>query len=405
MKKLIQLLTLCLMATVLAVPVLAQDPAASPAAAPAAQDDAEVKAALYKKYTDNYKTNQPVAYEAAKEYVSKYPNDTDDIAKYLKDFVVKYEKGTRKADFTKALLDKKWAEAFALGKQIAAGMPEDLATNINTAWAGLNLALTGNNASNAEALNFSTKSLQLIDAGKTLEEGKPYPDKEKQDALGWLNYSLYLYNVRNNKSSEAAGYLIKALQYEGSIKNNPDNYLQLAAIYEAEYDRLQKDYTTRFGDKPKSPESEAALEHVKQVMDPLIDAIARAIAYSGTDPKTQTKRDELKKSLSGYYEFRHGSIDGLDALIAGVKAKPLPPPPSANESMPATAPATTSTPATPTGSNAASKTGAETTTNTTAPATDTATKPMPDNKTGPMGKKPSTAPATPTGQPGSRPKR
>ena len=372
MKKLTQLLMLGLVAAMLlAVPALAQEPSASPAAAAAPQEDPEAKAALYKKVTDNYKTNQPVAYEAAKEYLQKYPNDDPAIINYLKTFVEKYEKGSRQKAFDTAFAEKKWPEAYALGKQIAAEKPDDLTTNLKISWAGLQLAQTGNNANNAEAGGFSQKTIQLIESGKVPEEGKPYA--EKNEHLGWLSYSLYLYNSKNNKSDDALGYLIKSAQYDSPIKNNPDTYLKMAAIYEANYEKMRQDYTTRFPDgSADSPEKKATLENVKQALDPLIDAIARVIAYSGTDPKTQATRDELKKSLTDYYTYRHGSTEGLDALIANIKSKPLQQPGAANG---------TTMGAMPTDTNNASgvKTGATTPatttpSNSTAPATNT--KPM-----------------------------
>ncbi len=397
MKKLIQILTLSVLAlTFMAVPAFAQDPAASPAAA-AAQDDSEAKAAVYGRYIKNYKNaaTQHIAYEAAKEYVTKWPNDDPKIVDYLKNFITKYEEGTQNQNFQKLLTEKKWAEAYPLGKQIAARKPDDLKTNLQTAWAGFQMALSGNNANNMDATNYTMKTIGLIESGKTIDANKPYADKDKNEDLGWLNYSLYLYNLKNNKRTEAANYLIKALQYENTLKNNPENYLLLAALYEAEFERLRQDYTTRFQGKDVTPESTAALENVKLHLNPLMDAMARAIAYLGTDPKNQQKSNDLKEGLKGYYEFRNGSADGLDAMIAGIKTKPLPPPPT-SAPAPTTAPATTST-TTPANTASGTQTGATTpatTTPTTTTPTPTTTTPA---TTTPTEKKPTTTtPTTPT---------
>jgi hypothetical protein len=401
MKKLIQILTLSVLAlTFIAVPAFAQDPAASPAAA--TQDDSEAKAALYKRYTDNYKTNQQVAYEAAKEYVAKYPNDDPKIVDYLKNFITKYEEGTQNQTFQKMLAEKKWAEAYPLGKQIAARKPDDLKTNLQTAWAGFQMALSGNNANNMDATNYTMKTIGLIESGKTIEANKPYADKDKNEDLGWLNYSLYLYNLKNNQRTEAANYLIKALQYENSLKSNPENYLLLAALYEAEFEKLRQQYTTTYQGKDVTPESTAALENVKLHLDPLMDAMARAIAYLGTDPKNQQKSNDLKEGLKGYYEFRNGSADGLDAMIAGIKSKPLPPPPTS-----APAPTTTTTTMPPSNTASGTQTGA-TTPATTTPTTTTPTTttpmptPTPTTTTTPEKKPATTTPTTPGSKPPKR---
>lgn len=371
MKKLIRMLMLGVIALVLAVPAFALLNTGHTAAA--VQDDAEAKNALYTKVTENIATkNQQIAYDAAKEYLQRWPTDDDAIAKYLRDFVGKYEKAIRKQNCSKFLEEKKWADAYKLCKELSAEQPDDLAMSLNISWAGLQLALGNNNTNNSEATNFSTRTIQLIETGKSLEVGKPFPDKAKQEALGWLNYSLYLYSLNNKQSDTAAGYLIKAAQYENPFKNDPNTYLKLVAIYADEFEKRRLDYTTRFDGKEKSPEGDAAFERVKQEADLLIDAIARAIAYSGTDPKTQVARDELKKTLTDYYKFRHGSIDGLDALIAGIKSKPMPKPGDVVQPAP---PATTSTPApTSTTSAVGTKSPTTTTASATTPATSTTTK-------------------------------
>jgi hypothetical protein len=400
MKKLIQLFTLSVMAVMLAVPAFAQEPAKSPAAAAASQDDADAKAALYKKYLDNYKTNQQVAYDAAKEYVQKYPDDDPKIIDYLKTFVTKYEAGSQKANCDKLITEKKWAEAFAVCKQIAAGKPDEIQPNLNTAWTGFQMALQNNNANNAEAMTFSTKTIQLIESGKTLEGGKPYAEKDKSEALGWLNYSLYLYNLKSSKKPEAAAFLIKSATPENTIKSNPETYVLLAALYESEFEELRKQYTTNYGGKDETPESKAALENVKVHLDPLMDAIARAIAY-GTDPKYAQKRADLKEGLTSYYTFRYGNAEGIDAMIAGVKSKPLPPPPSPNAMTPAAPTTTTSTSTTATGTQTGATTPATTTPSTTTPSTKTPSTTTPSTTTPSTTKPATTTPATTT--PGTKP--
>jgi hypothetical protein len=409
MKKLTQLLMLGLVAaTLLAVPALAQEPSASPAAAATTQEDPEAKAALYKKVTDNFKgPNQQIAYEAAKEYLQKYPNDDPAIVNYLKTFVEKYEKGSRQKDFETAFAAQKWPEAYALGKQIVAEKPDDLTTNLRIAWAGLQMALANNNTNNAEAANFSQKSIQLIESGKT-PDNKPYADKDKQEHLGWLNYSLGFYNTKNNKPGEAAAAIIKSAGYESTVKNNPVTYVQLANVYEAEYGRLQESYDATYKGKPETDESKAVLLQVKNFLEPMIDAYARAVAYSGDNPAFQQIKTAAKQRLEELYKFARGSADGMDALIASVKTKPIPPQPSANITAPATmntsnttdtntasgmqtgatAPATT-TPATTTPANTTNPaTNTTPTTNTTTPATNKtpATNTKPVNGTKPVSK-------------------
>lgn len=370
MKKLIRLLTLSAMAALVTVPALAALNATplTPRQS-VAQDDAEAKAALYKKVLDNYKTNQQVAYEAAKEYLQKYPNEENQqITDYLKNFVMKYEKGSRRVELGKLMEQKKWSEAFNIGKQVLAdGTADDLSTLLNLSWAGFQMTIGGNNASNNEAANYAKQTIQLIEAGKVPVEGKPYTNKDED--LGWLNLSLGLYALKNNQQDAAASYIIKAVQPEGSTKQNPSVYAQLAGIYEGEYARLQQTYDTQFKGKDETPESKAALQQVKNFLEPMIDAYARAVAYAGEAPAFQAKKTEWKQRLTELYQFSKGSTDGLDTLIASVKTKPVPPQPTAT--IPA-APTTTTTDAPATGTDASgsmNSTPPTTTTTTPAPST------------------------------------
>ncbi len=58
------------------------------------QADITSKTGLFNRWKENYKTNHSVAYEAAKEYLRKYPNDTSENAQFLRKWVTAYEKVT-----------------------------------------------------------------------------------------------------------------------------------------------------------------------------------------------------------------------------------------------------------------------------------------------------------------------
>jgi hypothetical protein len=348
MKTLTRLIVCGVVVATFALQALAQQTTASPAASPTPastqqqtqQEDPEAKAALYKRFTDNYKTNQAVANDAAKEYLQKYPNDDPKIIAYLKDFVSKYEKGSRKGQLDTLMRDKKYEEAFQVGKEVLASQADDLPTLIAVSWAGLNLATTGKEANNAEAANYARKTIQLIESGKTPEEGKPFTAKE--ETLGWLNYALGIFSLKNNPA-EATNDFVKAASHEGFAKKDPQTYALLAIAYQAgQYNKLREDFKTRFEGKPESDESKAALENLNQVMDRIIDAYARAVALSGSEAKYAAKKTEWTKQLTDFYKFRNNNSEtGLNELIAGVLSKPLPQPATVT-----TTPATTPTPGT-----------------------------------------------------------
>lgn len=328
MKKLIQLLTLTAVATLFALPAFAQTASSTPA-----QGSEEERTKLYQTVIDNRKEHPEIACPAGRDYISKYGSANDEYVAYVKKYVAACDKADQQLkaaqtnqNFNKLVKDGKFDEAFVLGQQILQTSPDDLTILINSSWSAYNLVRKDNHAHDAEAAPIAQKAIAAIQAGKTLEAGKPL--EGKNEILGWLNYELALINLNSKSDVDAAGYFIKAAQIEGDYKKSPITYGQLASVYEGQYAKLQADYKTRFEGQPETPESKAAFEQVKQFLDPLIDAYARAVAYSGTDAKFAQNKAAWNTRLKQLYEFRNGSATGVEALIAGVQAKPIPAQPS-----------------------------------------------------------------------------
>src|SRR6185503_17979478 len=94
-----------------------------------------------------------------------------------------------------------------------------------------------------------------------------------------------------------------------------------------------------------TPDSKLKLANINQIIDRMIDAYARAVALAAADPKFAQAKTGWNESLTTWYTYRNSDkTDGLDQVIAGVLAKPLPPEPTPLTSLPATTPAV-STPA------------------------------------------------------------
>jgi len=107
MNKLITFLGICTTVAILALPAAAHTTIAQD------QCTTEAKNALYKTFTDNFKTAQDKAYDAAKKYLACPADNADEgqqkIIDYLKKFVAKYEAADKKNLFIKTLyVDKKY---------------------------------------------------------------------------------------------------------------------------------------------------------------------------------------------------------------------------------------------------------------------------------------------------------
>lgn len=384
MNKLIRPITLSALLAMTALPAFALTTASAAAEAKASvvQGEEEAKAALYKRFTENIRADQKVAYETGKEYLAKYPAE-DQYSAYVKKWVAAYEKAIRKPQLIQLMTESKYPEAYTLSKQIIVDEPNDLLTLRQAAVAGFNLAVTNKEVNAIEAANYARKALQLIEAGKSFEEGKPMDAALRDENIGLLNLALGFFALKSNPS-EAIAPLLRAAQSNSTFKKDPQTYIWLANAYQAgPYKKLSDEFEANYRGKDETPESKAALENLNQVIDRIIDASARAIALA-TDPKYATIKTQLNTQLTSFYKFRNNDSEaGLPAMIAGILSKPLPPQPTLVAVPPPATSATTPTTPAPGAGTTPATTPASTTPATTAPAST------------PPSTKPATPPATP----------
>jgi hypothetical protein len=335
----------------------------------------EGKIALYGEFYKELKGDQAKAYEAAKKYVA-CPTDASDDAEvkritYLKGFITKYEKQDRFTRLNRLIkIDKKYPEAFAIGKEILSDEPENLRVILDLTNAGY----VANNVSlDGDTVAYAKKSIQLIESGKAPEKWEPFESKD--DALGWMNYIIAT-RMAKNSQTEAIPYFIKAASYNGYIKKLPLTYNSLGEAYEkGPYAKLSDDYKIKYAGKDETPESKLAVENVNQVIDRMIDAYARAVALSGSDPQYKDIKVQALSAATDWYKFRHDKSDaGLNEMIAGVLSKPLPPEPTPLTSLPtppvtpASGPGTSTTGAAPTGNGTSTQGSPAKTTAASSPA-------------------------------------
>ena len=292
----------------------------------AQETDDPVKIEIYKRFVDNRLPNPAAAYQAARDYVTKYNKDKDQYTDYLSKWMAAYERDERKRNLPIFINEKKFTEAYSTGAKILADEPNYLRAQIDLGYAGYLAASAKNEQFNSQALEYARAAIQSIESGKSPNEWAPF--KGKDDTLAYLNYAVGYLTLKTSPDSSIDS-LIKAAGYESDIKRTPSTYYFLAVAYESgPYKTLSAAYQKDFADKPETPQSKAALEKLGVVMDRIVDAYARAIASAGTDAKTQQSRNEWLAQMTTYYKFRHNNSDaGITEFIAGVLQKPLPPKP------------------------------------------------------------------------------
>src|ERR1051325_9955969 len=397
MKKLITLFSICATVGILALPLAAHAAIAQPDNAVQDQCSVDSKNAQYKIFTDNFKTAQDKAYEAAKKYLACPADNADEgqqkIIAYLKNFVTKYEEADKKIKFRTLLYkDKKYPEAYALGKEMLTAEPDNLRVLVDL---GANGYLIANNASlSAEALDYAKRALAQLEAGKTVEDWAPLESKDV--AVAYLNYTIGALSLQS-APGDALKNLIKAAQFETPMKKSPYTYAYIAGAYETgPYAKQSADYKTMYAGKDETPESKLALANINQLIDRMIDGYARAVALAGSDPNFAQPKTAWNESLTNWYKYRNNNTTtGMDQLLAGILSKPLPPEPTPLTSLPpsSTPAATPATNSGTTGNGTASTTKTGTT---AAPATNTSTA----NKT-----TPTSTGAKPSGTKPDRPRR
>jgi hypothetical protein len=348
MKKIIELLAICL---AMALTALAQQPAATPqqpAATPQQpattpqnpQCSAEIKLAWYNEFRQNFKTDTAKANELAKKWLA-CPEAAGEAeqATYLKNFVTLFEKANRKSQISDLVYAKKdYPKAFEFGKQVLAEEPENLRVLIDLAYAGY---ASKNPALAADALTYAKTAIQMIESGKTLETWVPYVNRE--DTLGYLYNATGSLNLQKDPALALKDF-IKAAQFNGKISKLPTTYATIAQSYEASaYAKLASDYERVHKGKDETPESKLAVENINQVVDRMIDAYARAVALAGNEPTEQANKKLWMDELTKWYQYRNKSVTGLNELIAGILSKPMPGEPTPLTVLPVSASGATTT--------------------------------------------------------------
>jgi len=292
----------------------------------AQETDDPVKIEIYKRFVDNRVPNPAAAYQAARDYLTKYNKDKDQYTDYLSKWAAAYERDERKRNLPIYINEKKFAEAYSTGAKILSDEPNYLRAQIDLGYAGYLASSSKVDQFNTTALDYARSAIQAIESGKSPTEWAPF--KGKDDTLAYLHYAVG-YLMLKSSPDQAIDSLIRAAQYDSDIKKTPSTYYFLAVAYESgPYKTLSAAYQKDFADKPETPASKAALEKLGTVMDRIVDAYARAIAAAGTDPKTQQSRTEWTAQMTTYYKFRHNNSDaGLTDFISTALQRPLPPKP------------------------------------------------------------------------------
>lgn len=339
--------------------------------------------ALRATYEANYKgtiDKRKEAVEAAKQYVMKYGSCpdfkpfTDYLNKYLPGIesgiqaeIAKNAKDALTSRFNAGLRAKNWNEVYASGKEILVKYPDEFRDAV-LVLGSIGLEETAKPTPvttwNDDTLRYAKMAIADLEAGKTfktyglsIKDGVNFQYKNKDDALGWMNYTIgYILFFDKKDKKQGLSYLYKATQMNSDTKTNPVVYGAIGSYYFDEVRRLATEVKTLEAKQDPNATPEAAKALVDEIKakvamvngtaEAAIDAYARArdLAMKST-VVTKEYKDSLGKILTDLYKVRFGKMDGFDAFIASTIRKPMPNPlnPITPISDPEPAPVTTTT--------------------------------------------------------------
>lgn len=306
MKKLLLVVTVILVATSFVTSTFAQKQKS--------KDD------LFKEIATLSNTKKPEdiekAYQLGKEFLVRFPKETSENAKKLKDFVKRY----RENSFYKAFEEKRFADFFAIGKEILTDEPENVVITLNLGYGGYDTLLKSNDKSFADdSIKYAKQTLQFFEAVKLPTSFSPFNNRE--EATAWMYYVIGYFST-DKDLKEAAINFYKSTLYESEIKKTSQPYYVIAYYYEKIYEKMSADLNGKIAAKTiDDAQIDAQTEKINVILDQMIDAYSRAYKFGETE--NNPSKNEWKSRLTEVYLFRKKPEAGLDAYINSVVATPL----------------------------------------------------------------------------------
>ena len=303
--------------------------------------------------------------DAGKEFLEKYGACKDeagnligaDFVEWLKAKVPVYERAyeqmvkQEKIDgLTKQFFDglktNSWDAVYASGKELLAIDPEKFRpAEIVLGSIGYDAMTKKNlNTWNDDTLKYAKLSIADLEAGKTFEPlgFGDYSYKSKEDALGWLNYTIgYILSFDKKDKKQGVGYLYKAAQAKSATATIPDVYRSIGSYYIDEMNkRIEELQALVKAQDPNAPDdvktAKVAEIKAKQGMvngtaERALNAFAHAVALASKDPKNAAYTKAITETAKQIYGIRFGKPDGFDAYIATANGVAVPNPATAIE--------------------------------------------------------------------------
>jgi hypothetical protein len=200
-------------------------------------------------------------------------------------------------------------DAFKLAAELLAKNPDDLEILVQMTRAGAAEVKKRNREHLDVSLQYSSKAIALIEAGTKPPKLADEAWAQHKSNLGQIYQDTAILYLGKDDLKEAEARLAKATTLR---PNDPSNFALLGRVLNVEYGRQMEEYE-------KLPEGRARQDRLKQLdllLDPIIDAYARAAGLALGRSEYQTLMQQVIPDLTNYYKYRNKkSTKGLQELI------------------------------------------------------------------------------------------
>jgi hypothetical protein len=271
---------------------------------------------------------------AASEFVKKFPKSTlrSKVVSYVAQEVIKIQDAPQRITQLENLLtvfkdpsdaevispilietyfkENRPDDGFRVTAAYLAKSPNDVAVLTQASLEGVEQAKKREAKFAQQSLQYGTKAIELIEAGKKPEAFDDAKWSEYQSRwLPVLYQSLGLLSMMTGNKADARAKLDKAATLNAK---DPFTFVLIGSMLNDEYQQLAEQHKAA----SPGPLKDSILKQAHTKLDEVIEAFAHAIGLSEGNAGYQQLHDQILQDLQAYYKYRHGgSTDGLQKLI------------------------------------------------------------------------------------------
>ena len=201
-------------------------------------------------------------------------------------------------------------DAFRVTSAYLAKSPNDITVLTQAALEGIEQAKKKEPKFAQQSLQYGTKAIELIEAGKKPDTFDDARWGEFQSRwLPTLYQSLGLLAMMMGNKTDARARLDKAASLNAK---DPFTFVLLGSMLNDDYQQLAQQHKAA----STGPAKDSILKQAHAKLDEVIELFARAVGLAEGKPAYQQLHDQILQDLQSYYKYRHGgSSDGLQQLI------------------------------------------------------------------------------------------